>query len=98
MRLAGWVGFDRCDDNQGWTDLPGTCRASGDERSPDEPATISAKEAADILGLSLNTVYRLAKSGQLAGASKVGRKWRIHRATLLASLAACTFSGKRRSR
>ncbi len=51
----------------------------------DEFLTIS--EAAVLLRLNPGTVYKMAKRGEIAGAAKIGRAWRVHRPTLISSLA-----------
>lgn len=54
--------------------------------SPPAPY-LSAEEAADLLGLGLETVKRHLRAGRLPG-KKVGRLWRVSRAALDAHLAA----------
>ncbi len=56
---------------------------------------ITAQEAMQLLGVSRNTLYTLARRGELPG-RKVGRRWRFHRAELLRSFA--TASRNRRKR
>jgi excisionase family DNA binding protein len=46
---------------------------------------LTVGEAAEYLRLHEQTVYHLLRSGQLKGA-RIGRVWRIHRATLEAFL------------
>lgn len=43
---------------------------------------LTAQETADLLKVSLKTVYRLAESGGLPG-RKVGRSWRFYRRDLV---------------
>jgi len=42
---------------------------------------MSVRDAADYLGLSRNTVYRLVRSGEIP-AKKFGNQWRISKAVL----------------
>jgi len=42
---------------------------------------MSVRDAADYLGLSRNTVYRLVRSGEIP-ARKFGNQWRISKAVL----------------
>lgn len=44
---------------------------------------ITAQEAMKLLGISRNTLYALARRGELPG-KKFGKSWRFHRAALLA--------------
>lgn len=58
--------------------------ALGDPGGPDE-AVLTGVEAAELLRVSVKTVLRLARDGELPG-RKVGREWRFARADLLAWL------------
>lgn len=52
---------------------------------PDDPgehslrATLSISDVAWELGVCAETVYRRAKAGELPGAFKIGRTWRVSR-------------------
>lgn len=50
-----------------------------DARQHDVRATLSISEAAWELGVCAETVYRRAKVGELPGAFKIGRTWRVSR-------------------
>jgi excisionase family DNA binding protein len=41
------------------------------------PVFVSLAHAARYLGISERNAYRLAESGELPGAAKVGRSWRV---------------------
>jgi excisionase family DNA binding protein len=43
---------------------------------------LTANEAADLLHVSIKTVLRLARGGELPG-RKIGREWRFERSALL---------------
>lgn len=43
-------------------------------------------EYAEAMGLTRNTVYHLLKHGEIPGAIRLGRQWRIVKAAFLASL------------
>ncbi len=43
---------------------------------------LTAQEAMKLLGISRNTLYALARRGELPG-KKFGKSWRFHRAALL---------------
>jgi excisionase family DNA binding protein len=47
---------------------------------------MTIEEVAELLRLSERSVYGLARKGELPGAVKVGRSWRVERATLMESL------------
>jgi excisionase family DNA binding protein len=51
-----------------------------------DPDLISIPEAADLLGISPETAYRLARRDpcELPGARQIGRSWRVSRPKLLA--------------
>jgi excisionase family DNA binding protein len=49
-------------------------------------AWLTTQEVADQLRIDPETVYRLCRAGKMPGALKLGRSWRIHAETLLASL------------
>ena len=44
---------------------------------------LTAREAAEMLQLHVATVRRLAESGELPGAVRVGRRWRFNADALL---------------
>lgn len=46
------------------------------------PDLMSPPELADYLGVSRNTVYALLAAGQVPGAVRFGRRWRISRPAL----------------
>ena len=46
------------------------------------PATITVREAADLLGIGINKAYDLANTGQLPGAFKLGEQWKVSRSVL----------------
>ena len=48
----------------------------------DERLTISIHEAARTLGIGRDLTYQLAQRGQLPGAVRLGRKWRVCRPVL----------------
>ncbi len=50
--------------------------------TPIPPRPYTVDEVADLLRLNRQTVLRMCRSGELAGAQKVGAHWRIPRATL----------------
>jgi excisionase family DNA binding protein len=52
----------------------------------DDGEVLNAEQAAELLGIGLVTVRRLAKDGKLP-ARKVGKEWRFNRAALLEWLA-----------
>ncbi|MCB9705526.1 MAG: helix-turn-helix domain-containing protein [Myxococcales bacterium] len=52
-----------------------------------EGETLSFAEALALIGISRNTLYRLAAEGRIPGAQKLGKAWRFHRGTLLHFLA-----------
>lgn len=54
-------------------------------RVGDDEAVLNADEAAALLRISRNTIYRLVEKGRLPG-RKVGREWRFSRQALLAWL------------
>lgn len=49
----------------------------------DLPLLLSAEQLVDLLPFSKRTVYGLLREGEVPGARKLGRKWVIHRDTLL---------------
>lgn len=51
------------------------------------PIFLTIEEVAELLRLSERSVYSMARSGKLPGAAKVGQKWRVNRAALLAWMA-----------
>ena len=48
---------------------------------------LDLQQASRLLQLSDRTVRDLSRAGQMPGATKVGRKWRFHRDTLIAHVA-----------
>lgn len=48
-----------------------------------EPAVITIEELAGLLRVSLPTAYAAVARGQVPGAVKVGRVWRLHRETVV---------------
>lgn len=70
-------------------------RGEGVKQDEETDELITAQEAMTLLGVSRNTLYTLAKRGELPG-RKVGRRWRFHRAELMRSFA--TASRGRRKR
>jgi len=61
------------------------------------PIFLTIAECAELLRLSERSVYGMARTGELPGAVKVGGKWRVERATLMATLRAQVGSSERRS-
>jgi len=51
---------------------------------PADPDVLTVRQAAELLAMSTETIYRLARQGLLPGAVHVGRSWRVSRRTLLA--------------
>lgn len=55
---------------------------------PNDPRTdaglLTISETAELVEVSAETCYRLARRGELPGARKIGGKWRVSRPTLLA--------------
>lgn len=67
--------------------LGADARAAGGEPSGDVTGEImSIPEAASVLRRSVKGAYRLAAAGALPGASKMGGRWVVSRATLLRSV------------
>ena len=52
----------------------------------DERKTLTVVEAANILGISRNTAYELARQGKLPGALRLGRRVLVSRRALEAFL------------
>jgi len=52
----------------------------------DLPSVITIEELAELLRVSLPTAYAAVKRGQVPGAVKVGKCWRLHRSTVLSWL------------
>ena len=52
----------------------------------DERKTLTVVEAANILGISRNTAYELARLGKLPGALRLGRRFLVSRRALEAFL------------
>jgi len=94
MRVATWVSFGTAS-----CDLPGrsgggdastsTCTASSPwpTTSGSEAPLMTFDEVLALLRLSKNTLSRLASSGQIPGARKIGRAWRFRRDLLVEWLA-----------
>jgi excisionase family DNA binding protein/YgiT-type zinc finger domain-containing protein len=55
------------------------------ELDVDQPEVMNVEEVADLLRVSTQTVYNLARSGKLP-AVKIGREWRFRRDEILAVL------------
>lgn len=53
---------------------------------------IRLTEAAQLLDVSMGTVYRMAERGQLPGAAKVSGQWRVSRAAMLQGLGLAVVS------
>jgi excisionase family DNA binding protein len=51
--------------------------AMADSGETPPPVFVSLAHAAKYLGISERNAYRLAESGELPGATKVGRSWRV---------------------
>lgn len=81
------LGRDRCDGS-----FP---RGEGVKQDEETDELITAQEAMTLLGVSRNTLYTLAKRGELPG-RKVGRRWRFHRAALLRSFVEARRNGRSR--
>ncbi|MEL6545409.1 MAG: helix-turn-helix domain-containing protein [Myxococcota bacterium] len=58
---------------------------------------LTIEETAELLRLNPGSIYKMAQRGEVPGAAKIGRAWRIHRDTLLRSLMSET-RGPRSSR
>jgi excisionase family DNA binding protein len=50
------------------------------------PEVLTPVEAQELLRVSRNTMYDLLRRGQVPGARRLGRSYRIHRATLISWL------------
>lgn len=62
-------------------------KAAGFERRPrGYPYIASIPEAADLLGISKDLVYDLARRGELPGASQLRRRWRVSLVKLSAAV------------
>ncbi|WP_242334558.1 helix-turn-helix domain-containing protein [Anaeromyxobacter sp. SG66] len=64
----------------------GTGNTTGNTIGATGTEIMSIPEAAQLLRRSVKGVYRLAAAGALPGASKVGGRWIVSRATLLRSV------------
>ena len=53
-----------------------------------DPLVLTIPEAAELLGISRDLGYDLARRGQLPGALQLGRRWVVSRPRLLAALGA----------
>lgn len=51
-----------------------------------DPNVISIQEAAELIGVSDDLCYDLARRGELPGAIQLGRRWRVSRIRLLAAI------------
>ena len=51
-----------------------------------DPDVISIPEAAELLGISRDLGYDLARRGQLPGALQLGRRWRVSAVRLRAAI------------
>jgi excisionase family DNA binding protein len=51
-----------------------------------EPYVVSVPEAAELLGISKDLAYDLARRGELPGAIQLGRRWRVSLVKLRAAL------------
>jgi excisionase family DNA binding protein len=51
-----------------------------------EPEVLMVEELAALLRIEVKSTYDLLARGEIPGAVKVGRLWRIHRATVVAWL------------
>lgn len=47
------------------------------------PVTIGFEEARSLIGVSRNTLYGLARKGEIPGVRKLGSTWRFHRDVLI---------------
>jgi excisionase family DNA binding protein len=52
-----------------------------------EPVSLSVKEAAALVGISIRYAYELNARGELPGAYRMGTRILVHRPTLLAWMA-----------
>lgn len=68
-KAAGWPLIVRVGDLVGKDQLRG--------RVAVDPYVVSVPEAAQLLGISKNLAYDLARRGELPGAFKLGRRWRV---------------------
>ncbi len=62
-----------------------TSVASAGERNGALPMMLTAAELATLLRMPMGTVYHLLETGQIPGARKYGRAWRIRRDLVLGS-------------
>jgi excisionase family DNA binding protein len=53
-----------------------------------DPLVLTVPEAAELLGISADLGYDLARRGRLPGALQLGRRWVVSRPRLLAALGA----------
>ena len=66
----------------------GTARCEGVRVDRDDDgALLSVREAVELVRISRGRLYRLARSGRLAGSRKIGGAWRFERRALLRWLA-----------
>ncbi|MGO9661656.1 MAG: helix-turn-helix domain-containing protein [Acidimicrobiales bacterium] len=55
-------------------------------RALSDPYVVSVPEAAQLLGISKDLAYDLARRGELPGAFQLGRRWRVSLVKLLAAV------------
>lgn len=70
---------------------------STDDRSRPAPLTIGFEEALALIGVSRNTLYGLARKGEIPGVRKLGNTWRFHREVLLEWLKGAPSPGAQRT-
>jgi excisionase family DNA binding protein len=51
-----------------------------------DPYVVSVPEAAELLGISKDLAYDLARRGELPGAFQLGRRWRVSLVRLRAAV------------
>lgn len=62
----------------------------------DEPEYLTVQQVAKMLQFSSISIYRKLKHGDIPGAQRVGRTWRISRSVLEASFRQPTISAEAR--
>lgn len=80
------------------TSTPTPAPAPAPATPPPPRETLSFAEALALVGVSRNTLYRLAAEARIPGAQRIGKTWRFHRATLLDFLAHPELYRQRRRR
>jgi excisionase family DNA binding protein len=64
-----------------WRAVEGTQVVDGHGPQPRrilaDPLVVSVPEAAELLGISKDLAYDLARRGELPGAFQLGRRWRV---------------------